>query len=150
METDSSGEMMSSWLGRRLLLLHRLRRPSSSPFSSLFRSLLTSLLSSSSMGVSGRGDSSLTSRSLQMCSHTVVLTPKDWILSSRKSSDFSVINIAPLMSFSTNFSAIMGSTPALSIHWATFSGDHETRSLESSSSWVNWNGLARDRGGSGS
>lgn len=143
-EIDSPGRIVSVWICfRRRLLWLLFTSPPFSCLSCLFCSLLTSRLGSSSIGVSGSGEEARMFLILCTSSQIFVLTPKEAIPSSFRSSNFKVIRIAPFMSFSTNFSANCSSTPALSIHCATFSGDHLCRSVVSNSSLVNWKGPSR-------
>jgi hypothetical protein len=83
------------------------------------------------MGVGGFGVPGALPRSTCISFQTFVRCPKDGISSSLRSSNFKVINIAPEMSFSLNFSTIEGSNPASCIHLATCLGVHSDTSLKS-------------------
>jgi hypothetical protein len=147
METDSSG-VMSSELCFRCRLLELFRRlGSSSDGQSTDLSRLVDLdlclerfrnscrrsmhgEATSSIGVAGFGVFDALPRRTCISFQTFVRCPKEGMSSSRRSSNFKVVKIAPEMSFSSNFSTIEGSKPASYIHRATCRGVHNVTSLK--------------------
>lgn len=146
METDSSGVIASSCFLCRLRELFRRLGSSSEPHSKctfpcldLDRCLEGCRDSvhgdeASSNGVGGFGV--LGALPLRTCIsfQTFVRCPKEGMSSSLRSSNFSVIRIAPEISFSSNFSTMDGSNPASYIHLATCLGVHRDTSFKFKSS----------------
>lgn len=146
METDSRGEMMSAGPRARCRRRELLRRfGSSSEPHSPFRSRLDVCLEgrwkpfcwnstqgdiASSIGVGGFGVPGALPLSTWISFQTFVRCPKEGMSSSRRSSNLSVIRIAPEISFSSNFSTIDGSKPASYIHLATWRGVQSATSFK--------------------
>jgi hypothetical protein len=119
-ETDSIGVTISSGLRFRWCL-----RPLLCLLGSSVQGEATS-----SIGVEGFGVPGALPLNTCISFQTFVRVPKEGISSSLRSSNFSVIKIAPDISFSSNFSTIEGSKPASYIHLATCLGVHKDTSLK--------------------